>query len=135
MQDQCQDLAAELSRRKKAVLKELCIIAVLGIVYLAVFLHFGVGIPCLFHKFTGLLCPGCGMTRALAALFRGHIDEAIQYNLLSVTLLPVIVVYLLYRAVRYVRGKDGGFYVWEYVLLAALFSAAVFYGIWRNHFI
>ncbi len=28
--------------------------------------------PCLFHRITGLYCPGCGGTRALIALLRGH---------------------------------------------------------------
>ena len=28
--------------------------------------------PCLFHEWTGLYCPGCGGTRALKALLRGH---------------------------------------------------------------
>lgn len=27
--------------------------------------------PCVFHKVTGLYCPGCGGTRAAVALFRG----------------------------------------------------------------
>ena len=30
------------------------------------------GIPCLFHQFTGLSCPGCGTQRALFALLHGH---------------------------------------------------------------
>jgi len=30
------------------------------------------GMPCLFHVFTGLYCPGCGGTRAVKALLTGH---------------------------------------------------------------
>lgn len=30
------------------------------------------GIPCLFHEWTGLYCPGCGGTRAVKALITGH---------------------------------------------------------------
>lgn len=31
---------------------------------------------CLFHRVTGLDCPGCGMTRAFAALLRGDLGAA-----------------------------------------------------------
>ena len=29
--------------------------------------------PCLFHTVTGYYCPGCGGTRAVCALFQGHL--------------------------------------------------------------
>ncbi|MCD8120580.1 MAG: DUF2752 domain-containing protein [Lachnospiraceae bacterium] len=35
--------------------------------------------PCLFHRLTGLYCPGCGGTRAVYALFRGQIARACFY--------------------------------------------------------
>jgi hypothetical protein len=48
---------------------------------------------CLFHEATGLLCPGCGATRALAALLHGHLAEAMHWNALIVLLLPVALLY------------------------------------------
>ena len=42
----------------------------------------GIGIPCLFHKVTGLLCPGCGNSRAALALLRLDVAGALAYNLL-----------------------------------------------------
>ena len=38
------------------------------------------GIPCLFHKFTGLSCPACGTQRALFSLLHGHPLTAWHYN-------------------------------------------------------
>ena len=35
---------------------------------------------CTFHQITGLLCPGCGTTRALHALLHGRIAEAFAFN-------------------------------------------------------
>ena len=32
----------------------------------------GNGMECMFYRYTGLYCPGCGGTRALIALLRGH---------------------------------------------------------------
>lgn len=40
--------------------------------------------PCLFHKFTGLYCPGCGGTRAFFALISGHVLMSLYYHPLVV---------------------------------------------------
>ena len=37
--------------------------------------------PCTFHSVTGWWCPGCGLTRALAQVVRGHPIEALGSNL------------------------------------------------------
>jgi len=39
---------------------------------------------CLFYQKTGLLCPGCGATRAAIALSRGDLGEALRDNLFFV---------------------------------------------------
>jgi hypothetical protein len=38
---------------------------------------------CGFHWLTGRPCPLCGMTRALFALAKGHVTEAVHFNALS----------------------------------------------------
>lgn len=40
---------------------------------------------CPLYKFTGIHCPGCGLTRAFHALFHGDVLGALHYN----ALLPV----------------------------------------------
>ncbi len=40
-------------------------------------------ILCPFRSLTGLLCPGCGMTRAFCALGHGELRRAIHFNALS----------------------------------------------------
>ncbi len=44
---------------------------------------------CLFHKATGLLCPGCGSLRATHQLLHGHVLAAVHCNALLVLALPV----------------------------------------------
>lgn len=49
----------------------------------------GIGLPvwrCPFHAWTGLPCPGCGMTRALWALLQGRWQAAWEYHPLSLPL-------------------------------------------------
>ena len=36
--------------------------------------------PCLFHLFTGYYCPGCGGTRAAAALVHGRLLQSFVYH-------------------------------------------------------
>ena len=59
--------------------------------------------PCPIHVLTGLLCPGCGATRALAALTHGHLRTAMHSNALTTAMLPLLVLYLLqaWRAGRH----------------------------------
>lgn len=47
----------------------------------------GSGVPCLIFQKFGILCPGCGMTRATACLMRGDVMGAVHFN----AMLPVFV--------------------------------------------
>lgn len=45
---------------------------------------------CPIREYLHIDCPGCGATRALAALLHGRIVEALRLNALFVLLLPVV---------------------------------------------
>lgn len=92
----------------------------------------GHGIPCVFHLITGLQCPGCGMTRAVISIAHGDIGQAFEYNALSVTLVPVVIIYLCYRGIRYIRDGREEFRAWEIVFLLTGLIIAIGYGIIRN---
>ncbi len=47
---------------------------------------------CMFHRTTGLLCPGCGGLRALHQMLHGHFAAAFQLNPLIFIGLPAAVV-------------------------------------------
>lgn len=59
---------------------------------------------CLFHKWTGLNCPGCGSLRALHQMLHGNIVEALRLNALLVLSIPVFV----WLGVRLVRQRIHG---------------------------
>jgi hypothetical protein len=46
---------------------------------------------CPFRGLTGVPCPGCGLTRAAGAFFRGRIGDALQVH----PLIPLVIVQLL----------------------------------------
>ena len=67
------------------------------------------GLPCIFHQWTGLLCPGCGLTRAMVALSRGELRTALSYN-------PLLPLYVLYG------GWLAGGTAWKYLKKKEAFS-------------
>lgn len=60
---------------------------------------------CPVHEFLHLQCPGCGATRAVAALLRGHIAEAVHFNALVTLMLPFAAVHGALCYWRFVERK------------------------------
>jgi hypothetical protein len=125
--------AAALRQRRIAANAALAC-ALFMCVTLAVFppTHFAVYPQCPIHEYLGLLCPGCGATRALAALLRGHLLDAVHQNALFVLLLPLA----LAAAIRaYLRAVRPGAFHWPRIptpALAAILLIAATFTIARN---
>ena len=49
---------------------------------------------CVIYRFTGYLCPGCGGTRALMALLRGHVWESFLYHPLVIYGVGMYVIFM-----------------------------------------
>lgn len=76
-------------------------VLVLGAVYYAVIRLTPFRIPCVFYEVTGLLCPGCGVTRMMESLIRLDFGAAFGWNPVLFCLLPVWAVsYIVYLAAR-----------------------------------
>ena len=87
---------------------------------------------CPIHQLLGINCPGCGATRALAALLHGHLMEAIRLNTLFVLLLPVA---LAGAIESYRRAIRPGAFRWPQPPVPALYAtlaATVFFTVARN---
>ena len=59
----------------------------------ALFYHYD--ISCVFLHFTGIPCPGCGMTRAFISLISMNFLKAIEYNVV-IFFMPYIFAYLFF---------------------------------------
>lgn len=115
------------------------VLGVLALVVAAFLLREGGpgGVPwlpgCLFHYFTGLSCPGCGMTRAAHATLHGRLGEAMRFNPVGMILLPVAAVGLGIEIVGWVLGKPLQYRLRVGVAGAwILVSVVIGFGIARN---
>jgi hypothetical protein len=67
----------------------------------------GAGIPvCPSATLLHVPCPGCGMTRAMFAAFRGHFAESWHYHPLALVAVPLLLAYAAAHGAAYVRAGD-----------------------------
>jgi hypothetical protein len=76
--------------------------------------------PCMFHKYTGLYCPGCGSTRSLHQLAHGNLLEAIRLNPLTVAAVAAGCVGAGWRRSRSVAEKP--WFAWFVVTMVVVFA-------------
>ena len=90
------------------------------------------GFPCIFHEWSGLLCPGCGLTRAFLSLSRGELLLALSYN-------PLLPLYLLYVGwfvgsvtLGYLKKKENFFLPGPLWIHLSMAGAVALFWILRN---
>lgn len=92
----------EKKRRIRIILVTLGV-ACAGLVVAVILILTETHLPCPFNLITGLLCPGCGNTRATLALLRFDFKGMLEYNLLY----PLEIAYIghvyLICAIRYIK--------------------------------
>jgi hypothetical protein len=67
------------------------------------------GLPslCVFHRLTGLPCPGCGFTRSLVCCLHGRFDLAIIYHPLGPILFAALVWWSIIGIVSFVKSRTN----------------------------
>jgi hypothetical protein len=97
-------MLANLSNRQVYALCFLGALPVLVVLYLNDPHGGGLFPSCFFSDLTGLLCPGCGATRALYLLLHGDVITAMSRNVLLVFGLPFFLYALFKPAFWYSPG-------------------------------
>ena len=81
-------------------------ILLLSFLYYKINKTYHIGFNCIFHEITNLYCPGCGITRAIFSLIEFDIIGAIKYNILIVTVIPLIIVNYLVKIINWINLKE-----------------------------
>lgn len=85
-------------------IRNVIIFILLCMVYAGIVICFHVGIPCMFHVITGLLCPSCGITHMLIYMAEHDFKSAYESNQMVFVLQPVIYYFVLKNVIAYIKG-------------------------------
>lgn len=122
---------AEKTRLVKAVIFTL-LLAAAAAAALMLAKRLGGFIPCIFHQLTRLRCPGCGNTRAAAALVHGRLADSLRLNYAYPAQYAYLFTVFLRGFRSYVRGGkvslNPRYPVPEYVFLGLM----LVWGVVRN---
>ena len=92
-------------KRLLIVLISFISILLLSFLYYKINKTYHIGFNCVFHEITNLYCPGCGITRAIFSLIELDLIGAIKYNILIVTVIPIIIVNYLVNIINWINLK------------------------------
>ena len=118
--------------RLKAIVIPWLLCGLLGGLYYIWVVRTNIGIPCLFYLWTGLKCPGCGITRLCIGVLSGNLEEAKKVNVLLFYLLPILTIWMLVMSGYYIltgkrfNQKITDVMAWIVVVLLLVF------GVYRN---
>jgi Protein of unknown function (DUF2752) len=87
---------------------------------------------CPFHELFNLKCPGCGATRAVAALLHGDLIAALHWNALATLLLPLAAIYSVDCYRQLLRNKPLRWQQPPPSAIYAALAAAVVFAMIRN---
>ena len=102
-----------------------------GVAYLFLVEMTGISLPCLFHVWTGLYCPGCGATRMFQALLQGDLWSAWQANAALLLSLPFLLFLWAVKEWRYIRQVQKESF-WQQCLAMVLLLFLLLFAVWRN---
>lgn len=123
---------SEVKKRLTAELKLAAKLLCAGLIYALWFRITNIGIPCVFRLLTHLQCPGCGITRACVSILRLDFKSALEYNPLSLTVVPLLALILLVREIRYIKKGKRYFNKVETAALAVMLLVTLIFAVYRN---
>ncbi|MEO6910651.1 MAG: DUF2752 domain-containing protein [Edaphobacter sp.] len=87
---------------------------------------------CPVYRYLHIQCPGCGATRAFAALLHGNVVEAFRLNALTTLLVPPAAIYAIFCYRRFLRGETFSSLRPPFSAIYGTLLVAVVFAIVRN---
>jgi hypothetical protein len=87
---------------------------------------------CPIYRYLGIQCPGCGTTRALAALLHGDVAEALRFNALTTLLMPAAAIYAAPCYLRFLGRRPVRLPRLPRPVIYATLAVAVLFAVVRN---
>lgn len=123
-----------MKERAQKVFIVIILLIFFGLLYGLFFMTTGIGIPCFFHKITGLYCPGCGVTHMCVSLMQGDIESAMRSNVMLFFLSPILLFIAGDYIIRYIKTGHWIVLQWQTVALYIMIALLVLFAIIRNIF-
>lgn len=103
-------------------------ILILGLIYYVFVCFTGISIPCMFYKVTGLLCPGCGITRMILSIIKLDFVSAFFANQFIFVTIPFLLLEILFNK----KIEKTKFKKVNNILIIIYFLLLIVFGIARN---
>lgn len=87
---------------------------------------------CPIYQYFHIECPGCGTTRALAALLHGNVGEALRLNVFTTLLMPAAAAYAVLCYRRFLERKPFDLPRLPQPAIYATLAAAILFAFVRN---
>ena len=120
-----------MKARLLRIVKRDVILLTIGILYFVFISLTNIGIPCPFRLVMGLQCPGCGISRMLAALVRLDFVAAFRYNPVILLTSPILLFAFIRSDIDYIRTGTSSIDRYRVLWIAELVILLVF-GVIRN---
>ena len=121
-----------MKQRVLKVMKPIVILLTVGFIYIIVHEWTGFSIPCPIYTVTGLLCPGCGISRAIFHLLHFRFYEALSSNVVVVCLMPSFVLGAAVHLYRYIRYGKTSFTKAENIVMIVMIVLLLMFAVVRN---
>lgn len=115
---------------KKSILKIYSVILIIGIVYFIILKTTNIAIPCAYYSMTGMLCPGCGITRMFLNMSKLEFADAFFCNPVVFVLMFVWIIISVFCFIGKPKFISNSKFLFT-IMYISIVSLA-FFGIIRN---